>query len=67
MSIYDWESEGGAMWGGNYRDEIPCVEYWGNVCSGFGGSLTCYKCGWERHEHDYEKYHAKHRKDDNAD
>jgi hypothetical protein len=48
---------------GEYKAKVPCKEYWGNVCSGFGGSLTCRKCGWERHEHDYERYHAKHRAD----
>lgn len=33
------------------KADKPCEAYFGNVCSGFGGSLTCYRCGWERHEH----------------
>lgn len=36
------------------KDDKPCDGYWGNVCSGFGGSLTCKRCGWERDEHPSE-------------
>jgi hypothetical protein len=34
-----------------YKRDKPCDNYFGNVCSGFGGSLTCYICGWDRVEH----------------
>lgn len=37
------------------KDPEPCEAYFGNVCSGFGGSLTCYRCGWQRHEHPSEQ------------
>jgi hypothetical protein len=30
----------------------PCESYFGNVCSGFGGSLTCFRCGWHKFDHE---------------
>lgn len=33
----------------------PCGHYFGNVCTGFGGSATCMFCGWDRSEHPEEK------------
>lgn len=33
------------------RAPEPCEVYFGNVCSGFGGSLTCYMCGWDMYDH----------------
>jgi len=29
-----------------------CRTYWGNVCAGFGGSLTCRHCRHQLWEHD---------------
>jgi dCMP deaminase len=29
----------------------PCDHYSGNLCGGFGGSLTCDHCGWDRFQH----------------
>lgn len=46
-----------------YWDKEPEVvtshKYWGNVCSGFGGSLNCFVC--ERHMFDHQE--ARHRAD----
>lgn len=33
------------------KHETPCDTYFGNVCSGFGGSLTCDLCGWDMYDH----------------
>lgn len=35
-----------------YKADEPCESYFGNVCSGFGGSLTCYGCGWDMYDHE---------------
>ena len=29
----------------------PCQSYSGNLCGGFGGSLKCWNCGWDKYEH----------------
>lgn len=39
---------------GPYKAAEPCDSYLGNVCSGFGGSLTCIVCGWQLPEHPCE-------------
>lgn len=41
--------------GRSFPSDQPCESYFGNVCSGFGGSLICDFCGWERHEHPKDK------------
>lgn len=28
-----------------------CEQYWGNVCSGFGGVTICYACGQDMMNH----------------
>lgn len=32
-------------------DDQPCEAYFGNECSGFGGSLICNRCGWHWDDH----------------
>lgn len=34
-----------------YKRDEPCDSYFGNVCSGFGGSLICDFCGWDMFDH----------------
>jgi hypothetical protein len=29
----------------------PCESYFGNVCSGFGGTTKCYTCGHDMWSH----------------
>jgi hypothetical protein len=41
--------------GGPIQADEPCGHYFGNVCTGFGGSATCMLCGWDRHDHPEEK------------
>ena len=31
--------------------EGPCESYAGNLCSGFGGDLICWICGWDKYYH----------------
>ena len=38
-----------------HRAEEPCDSYFGNLCSGFGGTLTCLTCGWDQQDHPREQ------------
>lgn len=33
------------------KQPYPCDSYFGNLCGGFGGTLDCHGCGWDRFEH----------------
>lgn len=33
------------------RKDKPCDYYSGNLCSGFGGSTNCSRCGWDLMAH----------------
>jgi len=34
------------------KDDKPCDHYFGNVCTGFGGTTDCYVCGWDMYDHE---------------
>lgn len=41
--------------GARPRSEEPCSSYFGNLCTGFGGTTTCLMCGWDQHDHPEEQ------------
>lgn len=38
-----------------HKDDEPCEQYFGNLCSGFGGQTICTRCGWDFHDHKENK------------
>lgn len=34
------------------KNEQPCDSYFGNVCTGFGGTTNCEFCGWDMNAHE---------------
>lgn len=34
-----------------YKATEPCESYFGNVCTGFGGTTECRLCGWDMFDH----------------
>ena len=38
--------------------EEPCETFFGNTCSGFGGSTHCLICGWDKWDHSPYKERA---------
>lgn len=38
------------------KADEPCNSYFGNLCSGFGGTMVCMFCGWGKFDHPLKNY-----------